>query len=93
MARSAADLNFAVLKRLDPAVEEVRERGRGGRAPRGRPRRRDQGLAVPPAPAAGPERERGARCALPTVPQVLESPGHVALYDYDTASSAWVREG
>ena len=23
MARSAADLNFAVLKRLDPAVEEV----------------------------------------------------------------------
>ena len=40
MARSAADLNFAVLKRLDPAVEEVRAGGREiGRRSEGRERR------------------------------------------------------
>lgn len=56
MAWSAADLNFAVLKRLDPAVEEVREgEGDGIACPN---------KTVPPPPDPGPRLRRACLDAL-----------------------------
>jgi len=86
--KQAADaLNLSVLKRMDNGVEEVR-------SPR----------FNPPPPPPLPAGSRGAagtgsaccylvldRTNTTILPQILATAGHVALYNFDTDTKAWVR--
>ena len=89
--KQAADaLNLSVLKRMDNGVEEVCIS-------------LQYPPPSPPHPAPSPggrgAAETGSACGFLVIdcanttmlPQILATAGHVALYNFDTETKAWVR--
>jgi mRNA-decapping enzyme 1B len=98
--RAAAEaMNLAVLKRIDPAIEEVRARAQRLGARLGALARRRR--CRPPAaldPTSRPQTQSSKLTPrhtthTPHTTQLLATAGHVALYDFDPAGQKWARKG